>query len=245
MRTIYAAKARIMRRLNEFYGLFDARTLSAVAAAQRHSDIYIIGVFVMLGLLLSWFVFRTASCGERYKIWCNSKMRRGTSETVDYVSQFEIDSNDEIGNLSRAFTAAQMERDRYFNQSLNLACHRGVRRLFQATESGLGKVLGFPQEELLSRPFIDLVSPGSRTEATAELEKLLPVFAISFESRDGCKDGSFRWILWNITATTGCAGILLFRPGHHSEEEYRDRNCKKRERQRRLPTVPRASFWQT
>ena len=58
---------------------------------------------------------------------------------VDQVSQFHIDSNDEIGNLSRAFTAAQAERDRYFNQSLNFLAISRIRRLLQAAEHGLGQ----------------------------------------------------------------------------------------------------------
>ena len=119
---------------------------------------------------------------------------------VDYVSQFEIDSNDEIGNVSRAFTAAQAERDRYFDQSADLLAISGFDGYFKRLNPAWVKVLGFPPEELLSRPFISLISPGSRADAAAELDKLMIGIPVSLESQMSCKDGSFRWILWNITA---------------------------------------------
>ena len=87
--------------------------------------------------------------------------------------QFEIDSNDEIGNLSRAFTAAQTERDRYFNQSLNFLAISGFDGYFKRLNPAWAKVSGFPPEELLSRPFIDFVFSSSRADATAELDKLM------------------------------------------------------------------------
>ena len=73
----HAAMARIMRLVNEFYEAFDARTLHAVAVASGSAANFIYPASSsrspcsLFGLL-----FRTASCGERYKIWCSSKMRR-------------------------------------------------------------------------------------------------------------------------------------------------------------------------
>ena len=195
-----AAKAKIMRRLNEFYELFDARTLSAVAVAQRHSEIYISGVFVMLGLLLFWLALSYRIVRRKVQNLVQLEDETMNIGNVDYVSQFEIDSNDEIGNVSRAFTAAQAERDRYFDQSADLLAISGFDGYFKRLNPAWVKVLGFPPEELLSRPFIDLISPGSRTDAAAELDKLVIGIPVSLESQMGCKDGSFRWILWNITA---------------------------------------------
>ena len=119
---------------------------------------------------------------------------------ADYVSQFEIDSNDEIGNLRRAFIAAQTERDRYFDQSLNLLAIARFDGYFKRLNPAWSKELGFSPEELMSRPFIDFVAPGSRIQAAAELDKLIAYCEDSFEIQMACKDGSLRWVLWNITA---------------------------------------------
>ena len=52
----------------------------------------------------------------------------------------------------------------------------------------------------MSRPFIDFVAPGSRIQAAAELDKLIAYCEDSFEIEMASKDGSLRWVLWNITA---------------------------------------------
>jgi PAS domain S-box-containing protein len=120
--------------------------------------------------------------------------------TATYASQFEIHSNDEIGKLSRAFIAAQAERDRYFDQSLNLLAIATFDGHFKRLNPAWPKEFGFSLEELLSRPFIDFVAPGSSKQAAAELDKLMACREDSFEIQMACKDGSLRWVLWNITA---------------------------------------------
>ncbi|MBN9126658.1 MAG: PAS domain-containing protein, partial [Nitrosospira sp.] len=103
---------------------------------------------------------------------------------------------------SRAFNAAQMERDRYFNQARNLLAISGFDGHFKRLNPAWEDCLGFSQEEFLSRTFISLVSIGSRAEAIAELDKLpAGTPAISFESQMLCQSGSSRWVLWNIAAT--------------------------------------------
>ena len=43
-----------MKSINEFYGLLDERTLSAIAIAERRTNLYVYGVFATLALLLLW-----------------------------------------------------------------------------------------------------------------------------------------------------------------------------------------------
>jgi PAS domain S-box-containing protein len=196
----HAAKASIMQAVNEFCELFDTRTLNAIAAAQHRTNLYVSGVFVMLALLVAWLVFSSRIVWRKVQNLVQLEDETRNTGNVGYVSQFEIHSNDEIGNLSRAFTAAQAERDRYFNQSPNLLAISGVDGSFKRLNPAWEKVFGFSLEELRSRPFMDFASIGSRADIAAELEKLITGISVSFEGQMGCKDGSFRWVLWNITS---------------------------------------------
>ena len=64
------------------------------------------------------------------------------------------------------------------------------------------KTLGFTQEELQNRQWIELVHPDDRQSTLTNLEKLkteteLP---ISFENRYLCKDGTYKWLAWAVNA---------------------------------------------
>ncbi|MBA2660579.1 MAG: response regulator [Nitrosospira sp.] len=196
----HAAKASIMLAVNDFYELFDTRTLNAIATTQHRTDLYIYGIFSLLALLVAWLVLSAHIVWRKVQNLVQIEDETRNIGNEGYVSQFEIDSSDEIGSLYRAFTAAQAERDRYFNQSPNFLAISGFDGYFKRLNPAWGKIFGFPPEELLSRPFMDFISGGSRADTVAELEKLRAGFPISFERQMGYKDGSFRWISWNITS---------------------------------------------
>ncbi|SEK88467.1 response regulator [Nitrosovibrio tenuis] len=196
----YKKKVRTMRPLNEFYELFDARTLNSVATAQQRTDLYVYAVLLTFVFLVAWLVLSSRIVWRKVQNLVQLEEETRNIGKADYVSQFKIDSNDEIGNLSRAFIAAQAERDRYFDQSLNLLAIANFDGHFKRLNPAWSKEFGFSPEELLSRPFIDFVAPGSRTQAAAELDKLMAYCEDSFEIQMASKDGSLRWVLWNITA---------------------------------------------
>ncbi|MEO7465340.1 MAG: hypothetical protein ABIV42_07695 [Nitrosospira sp.] len=115
----YIGKVRIMRSLNEFYELFDARTRNTIATAQQRTNLYVSGLFLMLVLLVAWLVLSSHIVWRKVQNLVQLEQDTRNSEKADHVSLFEVDSNEEIGDLSRTFIAAQTERDRYFNQSIS------------------------------------------------------------------------------------------------------------------------------
>ncbi|MGH8684534.1 MAG: response regulator, partial [Nitrosospira sp.] len=196
----HIAKAGIMRLVNEFYELFDARTRNAVAAAQHRTSLFVFAIFLTLGLLLAWLALSYRVVRRKVQSLVQLEDETRNIEKMDHTSQFRIDSSDEIGHLSHAFIATQTERDRYFNQSLNLLAISGFDGNFKRLNPAWTKIFGFAPEELLSRPFMEFISSASRADTAAELDKLIMGIPVSFENQMCCKDGSFRWVLWNITA---------------------------------------------
>jgi len=95
---------------------------------------------------------------------------------------------------------AQDELDRFFNLSQDMLCVAGFDGYFKRVNPAWQAQLGYTTEELLTRPYMDLVYPEDRAatiSAAAGLstgEKL-----IYFENRYIHKDGTLRWLLWRAT----------------------------------------------
>jgi PAS domain S-box-containing protein len=89
----------------------------------------------------------------------------------------------------------------FFDLSIDMLCIALFSGRFERLNPAWERTLGFTVEELRSRPMIELVHPEDR-ERTLEQNRLVREGgqARSFENRYLCKDGSYKWLLWNATA---------------------------------------------
>jgi PAS domain S-box-containing protein len=91
--------------------------------------------------------------------------------------------------------------DRFFALSIDMLCIAHFNGRFKLLNTAWEKTLGYSLEELQSRPMFDFVHPDDRQRT---LDQNLKVRsggqALAFENRYRCKDGSYRWLLWNATA---------------------------------------------
>jgi PAS domain S-box-containing protein len=95
---------------------------------------------------------------------------------------------------------AEEERNRFFTLSLDLFCIAGFDGYFKTLNQSWEKVLGYKREELLATPYLEFIHPDDRPATSSEAEKNSQGRnAISFANRYRCKDGSYRWLLWNAT----------------------------------------------
>ncbi|MBN1991262.1 MAG: PAS domain S-box protein [Anaerolineae bacterium] len=93
---------------------------------------------------------------------------------------------------------AEAERDRLFNLSIDLLGVAGFDGFLKQVNPAWVKTLGWTEEELLSKPWLDFVHPEDHQATIATGEQLAAGQAvITFENRYRCKDGSYRWFSWN------------------------------------------------
>jgi PAS domain S-box-containing protein len=88
--------------------------------------------------------------------------------------------------------------ERFFAISIDLLCFLDFNGYFKRLNPAWERTLGFTAEELMSRPFIEFVHPDDR-ERTLDQNRAVRGGgkALGFENRYLCKDGSYRWLLWN------------------------------------------------
>jgi signal transduction histidine kinase/DNA-binding response OmpR family regulator len=107
--------------VNEFYGLVDARTSQAVAAAGRRASVYLTAVVLLPGFVLSWLAL--SYLVVRTKVRKLAQLERETRDlgAGTYTSGLDVHSRNEIGALARAFMALDQkvaERTQALEQEL-------------------------------------------------------------------------------------------------------------------------------
>ena len=121
------------------------------------------------------------------------------------VSYYPVPAGDEgreyVAIHSRDVTSmreAEEDRQRVFELSLDMLCITGFDGWFIKLNPAWTATLGWSEEELMSRPWLDLVHPDDLEHSIEVTSKLMgdePTFR--FENRCQCKDGSWRWLSWN------------------------------------------------
>ncbi len=94
------------------------------------------------------------------------------------------------------------ELEKFFAVTLSLLGIAGLGGCFKRLNPAFAKVLGYSNEELMARPFVEFVHPDDLAATRTELKRLINgETTVSFENRYRCKDGSYRWLNWNAIAS--------------------------------------------
>ncbi|MCK2125835.1 PAS domain S-box protein [Thauera aromatica] len=115
---------------------------------------------------------------------------------------------------------AEEQHDRFFNLSLDLFCIASTDGHFKSVNPAFSRILGWSEQELLSRPMFDFVHPDDIPATRHELQRLAhdDSSTLGFENRYRCKDGSWRWLSWKALPQPG---QLLFATARDMTEQHR------------------------
>ena len=95
---------------------------------------------------------------------------------------------------------AQQEVDRIFTLSSDLITVANFDGYFTRVNPAVERILGYTEEELLARPYVDFVHPDDRERTAAETAAIgQGKTTLSFENRFVRKDGSHRVLEWTST----------------------------------------------
>ncbi|HMI56525.1 MAG TPA: PAS domain S-box protein [Gemmatimonadaceae bacterium] len=107
-----------------------------------------------------------------------------------------------LSKLDAARAVYELE-DRFFATSIDMLCFLNFNGHFKRLNPAWERTLGFTREELMSRPFIEFVHPDDRERTLNQNREVRGGGkALGFENRYLCKDGSYRWFLWNAAPDT-------------------------------------------
>jgi diguanylate cyclase (GGDEF)-like protein/PAS domain S-box-containing protein len=87
--------------------------------------------------------------------------------------------------------------DRFFDFAVDMLCIADHEGYFRRVNRSFSRVLGYDQDELLARPFVEFVHPDDRVETIAETGRLSSgQICLAFENRYRHKDGTWRHLSW-------------------------------------------------
>ncbi len=110
-----------------------------------------------------------------------------------------LDDKEQQVTVRSALRMKTDELNHLFTVSPDLFCIADIDGRFRQLNPAWEKMLGYAREELIAQRLPDLVHPDDTPETLAVFEKLKNKQEIlQFVNRLRCKDGSYRWIEWNI-----------------------------------------------
>ncbi len=90
---------------------------------------------------------------------------------------------------------------RLYEMSTDLVCEADINTAtFTKINPAFKKVLGYSEKEILGRSFLDFIHPNDKQRTKIIIESNLQKGnnVLSFINRYRCKDGSYRWLEWNL-----------------------------------------------
>jgi PAS domain S-box-containing protein len=97
------------------------------------------------------------------------------------------------------------ENERFFALSLDLMCIASASGYFLRVNPAFSRTLGWVEQEILDRPFIEFVHPDDRAATLAEVERQMVAGenVLEFENRYQHKNGSWRILAWKSVPQPG------------------------------------------
>jgi PAS domain S-box-containing protein len=116
-----------------------------------------------------------------------------------------------LGERTRRMRA-EADLNRFFDSSMDMFCIASMDGFFKRVNPACTQILGYSQAEMLKRPSVSFVHPDDQASTLKERSAVNDgAECHEFENRWQCRDGSWKWLMWN--ARTDHARKLIFAAG--------------------------------
>ena len=131
------------------------------------------------------------------------------SSQVDYFDEEEIKLLEELSSdisycsemldREKQKQKAEKDRDRFFNNSIDMMCIIGFDGYFRQLNPAWEKTLGWTNEELTAKPYLEFLHPEDLEITGKSFDDSITKGEIktNIVNRFLCKDGSYNWLSWN------------------------------------------------
>lgn len=111
--------------------------------------------------------------------------------------------------------------ERFFEVGLGLICIADTEGYFRKVNLSFSKVLGFSEEELLTKPIAEFLHPEDIAITDITIATLAKGVVIeSFVNRFMCKSGGYRWLRWSVVPETDTGLLYCMAIDVTKEKEY-------------------------
>ncbi len=175
---------------------------------------------------------RAQKTGRRQSL--EYRIKRTDGETVSLSAEIDLlrsekSSPDRLVGTCRDITEskkARREIETVYQMSLDLMCIADIETAtFLRVNPAFHSVLGYDEDELLNRPFLDFVHPDDLEQTIAVMSEKLQKGAklIAFENRYRTKSGKYIWLEWTShpVAEEGLAYAIAHNVTRRKEREQR------------------------
>ena len=95
--------------------------------------------------------------------------------------------------------------DGFFRLSIDMLCIMEMNGSFARLNPAFERILGYSEQELLAKSLFEIVHPDDRSATETAIASLrdsgkIDEEILSVENRCRSKDGSYHWLVWNLTA---------------------------------------------
>lgn len=112
----------------------------------------------------------------------------------------------ELRMTTKMLLQSKTQNDNFFELSLDLLCVASIDGYFKKLSPSFENILGFTENDLLSKPFADYIHPNDVEPTMNEIKKLGEgAKTIDFVNRFKTKDNNYKWFSWRAApdADTG------------------------------------------
>ncbi len=159
----------------------------------------------------TWGVAAAALALILFGIWGSTNGDAAPS-VLDYLSRGAtfLVLGGVVGALADRLRRVSVQSDRFWRLSTDLLCTAGFDGYFKRVNPAWERTLGWSEEELRARPFLDFVHPDDIARTRAESASLTSddYQTLVFENRYCCKDGSYRTLLWGARSVAEQGGLI-------------------------------------